>query len=102
MNWDLIFGIGFAVLSGVIGFLIKRDGLQDERMAKLEDKLAAHVRHTAENYVRGHEIAEVKRAISDLRTEMTGMVNELRKEVTHEINELTKAVNQMIGQNNAK
>lgn len=105
MNIDVILwvlGIAVMVLAGLFGFLVNRGNRQDERMNKLDEKLAQHARHTAENYVRGHEIAEVKSAVSALRTEMTTAVGELRTEITHQVSELTKAVYQMMGQQNSK
>lgn len=108
-----ILGIAVMALTGVIGFLVNWNRGQDERMGKIEDKVSTNARHTAENYVRGHEIAEVKKAVADLRmettasiselrTEMSAAVGNLRTEVSHQIGELTKAVYQMMGQNNSK
>lgn len=93
-----VLGVAVLVLSSLFGFLVKRGNQQDERMNKLDEKLTQHARHTAENYVRGHEIAEVKNAVSTLRTEMTTAVGNLRTE----IGDLTKAVYQMMGQQNNK
>lgn len=86
-----ILGVAVMVLMAAIGFMVNWNRGQDTRMADMEKELSKLARHTAENYVRGHEIAEVKKMIGDLRTEFA-----------HQIGELTKAVHQMIGQNNSK
>lgn len=99
-----VLGIAVMVLFGVIGFLVNWNRGQDDRTAKLEEKVSANMRHTAENYVRGHEIAEVKKGISDLRIEMGSQMSDMRTDVARQIGELarnvgelTKAVYQNIG-----
>lgn len=103
MNADVILwvlGVAVTVLMVAFGFHVTWNRGQDERMGKIEKDLSALARHTAENYVRGHEIAEVKKAVADLRSEMTEAVRELRVELTHKVDELTKAVYQSIGRQN--
>lgn len=87
-----ILGVAIMVLFSVIGFLINWNRGQDARMADIEKEASKLARHTAENYVRGHEIAEVKKVISDLRVEMSTQIIELRREVTHRLEDLTKAL----------
>lgn len=72
-----IIGAIVTVLSLVCGYLANRQNATDA-------KLAALAQHVAENYVRGHEIARVERAVSDLRQELTLKVDELLKAV-HEM-----------------
>lgn len=92
-----ILGVAIMVLFGVIGFLINWNRGQDLRMGEIEKEASRQARHTAENYVRGHEIAEVKKAVGDLRVEMAGQVKELAAEVSA----LTKAVYEMMGHTKA-
>lgn len=95
-------GLGLPILTAAVLFLANwlRDvSKKAADTAQEVDRLRSHV---AENYVRGHEIAEVKKAVADLRTEMTQAVGELRTELGHQLGELTKALYQMIGQQNAK
>lgn len=92
-----ILGVAIMVLFGVIGFLINWNRGQDLRMGEIEKEASRQARHTAENYVRGHEIAEVKKAVGDLRVEMAGQVKELAAEVSA----LTKAVYEMMGHTRA-
>lgn len=95
-------GIGFPALVTGLVFLanwLHRVAGQVRDTAQEVANLRAHI---AENYVRGHEIAEVKKAVADLRQEMTQVVAELRVELTHKVDELTKAVFQLIGQQQTK
>jgi len=92
-----ILGVAIMVLFGVIGFLINWNRGQDLRMGEIEKEAAKQARHTAENYVRGHEIAEVKKVVADLRTELNARISDLSKELSHQIGELTKAVYENIG-----
>lgn len=97
-----VLGTAVAALFGVFGFLVNWNRSQDARMGEIEKEASKLARHTAENYVRGHEIAEVKKAVADLRAEMTVAVGDLRTELTHQVGELTKAVYQLLGQQNSK
>lgn len=74
-----ILGVAVTVLAGLFGYLASRQNATDT-------KLSALAQHVAENYVRGHEIARVERAVSDLR-----------QELTHKVDELLKAVHELIG-----
>lgn len=105
MNPEIILwvlGVAVTVLMAAFGFNVTWNRGQDERMGKIEKDLSSLARHTAENYVRGHEIAEVKKVVADLRAEMSSVVGELRVELTHKVDELTKAVYQLLGQQNSK
>lgn len=95
-----VLGVAVTALMAALGFLVNWNRGQDARMGEIEKDAARLARHTAENYVRGHEIAEVKAAVAALRVEMTTAVAELRNELAHQVGELTKAVYQMMGQNN--
>ena len=84
-------GIGLPVLTAAVLFLgnwIKGIAAKQADTARAVETLRAHV---AENYVRGHEVAEVKRAVETLR-----------QELTHKVDELLKAVHELIGQSQAK
>jgi len=87
-----VLGIAVTVLVGLFGFLA--NWVKD-----IDRKQSAQAQHFAENYVRGHEIQEVKRVVENLRSEMSVAVAELRTEMTHQVGELTKAVWQLVGQN---
>lgn len=84
-------GVGLPVLTAVILFLANWvRGLS----AKVHDnarEVASLRAHVAENYVRGHEVAEVKRAVETLR-----------QELTNKVDELLKAVHELIGSSKAK
>jgi hypothetical protein len=71
----------------------------DERLTakigQVESLVHGIASHSADTYVKGHEIAEVKRAITELRQEVTSQVGDLRREVT----DLLKVVSRMIGAN---
>lgn len=95
-----VLGVAVLVLSALFGFLVNWNRGQDARMGEIEKEAAKMARHTAENYVRGHEIAEVKKAVSDLRVEMANRVDKLQTEIAHQVTELTKAVYQAIGRSN--
>lgn len=99
-----ILGVAVMALFAVIGFLVNWSRGQDDRIGKVEEKVSANMRHTAENYVRGHEIAEVKKGILDLRIEMGSQISDMRADVgrqvaelARQVGELTKAVYQNIG-----
>lgn len=74
-----ILGAFISVLGIVVGYLASRIN----ELTRAQATLAQHV---AENYVRGHEIVEVKRAVESLRLELT-----------HKVDELLKAVHELIG-----
>lgn len=93
-----VLGALIAAITVVVGFLAQWNHGQDKRMGEIEKELAMYMRHTAENYVRGHEIAEVKAAVSALRTEVMASVGELRVQIAHGMDELTKAVYINLGQ----
>jgi len=88
-------GLGLPILTAAVLFLANW-------LHRVTNEIAELRAHVAENYVRGHEIAEVKKAVADLRQEMTAIVAELRVELTHKVDELTKAVFQLIGQQQTK
>jgi hypothetical protein len=84
-------GIGIPVLTGAVLFLanwVRGVSAKQADTARAVESLRAHV---AENYVRGHEVAEVKRAVETLR-----------QELTHKVDELLKAVHELIGQAQTK
>lgn len=95
-----IFGAIITVMGLVIGHVLMRIGKQDDRIANAEKGIGELRAHVAENYVRGHEIAEVKAIAEQIRIEMTTSIQGLRTEVQHQVTELTKAVYQLIGQKN--
>lgn len=94
-----ILGVAVAVLFAVFGYIVSWNNRQDTRMGEIEKAQSQHSRHTAENYVRGHEIAEVKKVVADLRTELNSRISEMSNELSHQISELIKAVYQNIGSN---
>jgi hypothetical protein len=77
-----VLGAFISVLGLVVGFLANWNHGQDKRMGEIEKDLAKHMRHTAENYVRGHEVSEVRRAVQEL---------------THKVDELLKVVHELVG-----
>lgn len=84
-------GIGMPVLTAAVLFLanwVRGVAAKQSDTARAVETLRAHV---AENYVRGHEVAEVKRAVETLR-----------QELTHKVDELLKAVHELIGQAQTK
>lgn len=86
-----VLGISVTVLVAVITFIVNWLKGIDARMRETESNQAKFERHTAENYVRGFEIARVEKIIDGFRTE-----------VSHKIDELTKAVYQVVGQSSQK
>lgn len=90
-----VFGILIGALTVVCGYLAGRISKVDDRVNAAFNKIAENERHLADNYVRGHEISEVKRAIEALRTEVGAAVASIRSEVQTQIGELTKAVLQL-------
>lgn len=80
-------GLGLPILTAAVLFLANwMRGLAKQTADNARD-IAGLRAHVAENYVRGHEVAEVKRA-----------VEVLRQELTHKVDELLKAVHELIGQ----
>lgn len=79
-------GLGLPVLAVAILFLGNWCHSLGKKIDDVAQKQATDFAHIAENYVRGHEIVEVKRAVETLRQELTGKVDEL-----------LKAVHQLIG-----
>lgn len=77
-------GVGFPVLTAALLFLANWLHKLDSTVKDQAQAIADVRTHTAENYVRGHEIAEVKAAVSELRTSLTTKVDELLKAV-HEL-----------------
>lgn len=90
-----IFGSLIGALAMVCGYLAGRISKLDDRVNACFNKIAENERHLADNYVRGHEISEVKRAIEALRAEVGQAVASIRTEVQNQIGELTKAVLQL-------
>lgn len=93
--WAL--GIAVMALFAVIGFLVNWNRGQDQRMGNIEKTVADNALHVSEGYVRGHEIAEVKREIAAFRQELAQSVGEIRKDVQSQMGDLTKAVYQLMG-----
>jgi uncharacterized protein YoxC len=80
-------GIGLPVLTAAVVFLANWLRDVSKKVAETSREVERMRSHVAENYVRGHEVTEVKRAV-----EM------LRQELTHKVDELLKAVHELIGQ----
>lgn len=83
-------GVGLPVLTAAVLFLanwLRGVSAKQAETARQHGQDIAELRaHVAENYVRGHEIARVERA-----------VEALRQEVNHKVDELIKLVHQMLG-----
>ena len=77
-------GIGMPVLVAAVGFLANWLHKVDNAVKEVSRDVSDVRAHTAETYVRGHEIAEVKTAVNDLRTALTTKVDDLLKSV-HEL-----------------
>lgn len=90
-----IFGSVITVLGLVVGYVLGRVNKLDDRINDAFRQIAALDKYVAENYVRGHEISEVKRAIEALRTEVGQAVTAIRDEVQRQIGDMTKAIIQM-------
>lgn len=90
-----IFGSVITVLGLVVGYVLGRVNKLDDRINESFRQLAALDKYVAENYVRGHEISEVKRAIEALRTEVGQAVTSIRDEVQRQLGDMTKAILQM-------
>ena len=80
-------GVGMPILSAALLFIANWLHRVSGQVRETSNDLANLRAHVAENYVRGHEVAEVRRA-----------VEVLRKELTHKVDELLKAVHELIGQ----
>lgn len=87
-----VLGISVTLLLFLFGYILNRVNA----VAKEQSDMG---KHFAENYVRGHEIQEVKQQITQLRTEVTNNITSLRTELTNRVEKLTDAVHQLIGQN---
>lgn len=98
-----ILGAAVTILVAVVSYIGGRIGKVEERLNLRVDAVAKDVadlnRHLADNFVRGHEIAEVKRLVETIRSDMAAALENMRTEVQHQVNELTKAVYQLIGKN---
>lgn len=92
--------IAVTILSGLFGYCMYRISRVEDSGKSTERDVAKLAQHVAENYVRGHEISEVKRAVEALRTDLQTQITTLRTELTSQVGDLVKAVNQMIGQHN--
>lgn len=79
------------ILGALISALTVALGYLAGRVNDISRKQADLAQHVAENYVRGHEIQEVKRAVGELRVELT-----------HKVDELLKLVHELIGKQHAK
>lgn len=90
-----IFGSVITVLGLVVGYVLGRVNKLDDRINDAFRQIAALDKYVAENYVRGHEISEVKRAIDALRTEVGNAVTSIRDEVQRQIGDMTRAIIQM-------
>ena len=77
-------GIGMPVLVAAVGFLANWLHKVDSAVKEVSRDVADVRAHTAETYVRGHEITEVKTAVNELRTALTTKVDDLLKSV-HEL-----------------
>lgn len=111
-NWIALLGILLTGAYVVFGFLVAWHKRSDARHDALAEKVASQDRYMSENYVRGHEMGEVKGQVSALRTEMnkrlddmrselSTAINDARKEQTLQMGELSKLVNQLIGKHTA-
>lgn len=96
-NWLALLSIALTAAYTVFGFLIAWLKKVDARHDSLADKVASQDRYLSENYVRGHEIAEVKAAVSSLRTELTTAINAARTEQAAQMTRLSDLVNQLVG-----
>jgi uncharacterized protein YoxC len=96
-----ILGSGITILAVAFGYLAGRIGKVEDRMNARADAVAKELSdlkgYLSDNYVRGHEIAEVKRLVEAMRQDMATAVKDLRAEVQHQVSELTKAVLATIG-----
>ena len=79
-------GLGLPILTAIVLFLANWIRSISSQVSDQGKEVASLRSHVAENYVRGHEIAEVKRVVENLR-----------QELTHKVDELLKAVHQVIG-----
>jgi molybdopterin converting factor small subunit len=92
------------VLGALVGWLWQHSEKQHDRaqerltsaleaVANVDKRVSDLSTHMAENYVRGHEIAEVKRIVESLRSDMQQQVKDLRVELSAQIRSLVDAVN---------
>lgn len=86
-----VLGVAVTVQIGVVTYIFNWCRGIETRIRESEKAQSTFETRVAEGYVRGHEIAEVKKAINDLRDL-----------VTHQMGELTKAVYTAVGQSNSK
>lgn len=96
-NWLTLLSIIMGASYVVFGFLVAWHRRHDARHDALAEKVASQDRYLSENYVRGHEIAEVKAAVSSLRTELTTAINAARTEQAAQMTRLSDLVNQLVG-----
>lgn len=87
-----ILGISVTLLLFLFGYILNRVNA----VAKEQSDMG---RHIAENYVRDHEVQEVKQQITQLRNEVSSNIVLLRNELTNRMEKLTDAVSKLISQN---
>lgn len=77
-------GLGLPILTAAVLFLANWLRDVSKRVSETSREVERMRSHVAENYVRGHEVSEVKRAVEVLRQDLTLKVDELLKAV-HEL-----------------